>query len=203
MALDIHRSDGRLRASCPASLQFTPSHRRMRYLCLIYWDEQKLATLPADELNALNAAHLDFNDELRRSGHYIEAEALQPSRESRCLRVKQGKPLITDGPFTEAKEMVAGFYLLEVRASPARRTPPSKCGRAGRWKWRAGRKDRPHAESAEFSRAGASAPSASAKDWPHAELTESTEFSRTVSPGGSPNPEETARTNSVDSVDSV
>jgi hypothetical protein len=87
----------------------------VRYLCLIYWDEQKLATLPADELNALNAAHLDFNDDLRRSGHYVEAEALQPSRESRCLRVKQGKPLITDGPFAEAKEMVAGFYLLEVR----------------------------------------------------------------------------------------
>lgn len=87
----------------------------MRYLCLIYWDEQKLATLPADELNALNAAHLDFNDELRRSGHYVEAEALQPARESRCVRVRQGKPLITDGPFAEAKEVVAGFYLLEVR----------------------------------------------------------------------------------------
>ena len=87
----------------------------MRYLCLIYWDEHKLATLPADELNALNAAHLDFNDDLRRSGHYVEAEALQPSRESRCVRVKQAKPLITDGPFAEAKEVVAGFYLLEVR----------------------------------------------------------------------------------------
>jgi hypothetical protein len=87
----------------------------VRYLCLIYWDEQKLATLPAHELNALNAAHLDFNDELRRSGHYIEAEALQPSPASRCVRVKDGKPMITDGPFAEAKEMVAGFYLLEVR----------------------------------------------------------------------------------------
>ena len=87
----------------------------VRYLCLIYWDEHKLATLPAAELNALNAAHLDFNDELRRSGHYIDAEALQPSRESKCLRVKGGKPLITDGPFTEAKEVVAGFYFLEVR----------------------------------------------------------------------------------------
>lgn len=87
----------------------------MRYLCLIYWDEQKLATLPPAELNALNAAHLDFNDELRRSGHWVEAEALTPSRDSVCLRVKGGRPLITDGPFAEAKEMVAGFYLLEVR----------------------------------------------------------------------------------------
>ncbi len=87
----------------------------MRYLCLIYWNERELETLPAAELNALNAAHLDFNDELRRSGHYVEAEALQPQRASTCLRVKGGKPMITDGPFAEAKEVVAGFYLLEVR----------------------------------------------------------------------------------------
>ena len=87
----------------------------MRYVCLIHWDENKLATLPADELNALNAAHLDFNDELRRSGHYVEAEALQPSHASTCVRVKGGKAMITDGPFAESKEVVAGFYLLEVR----------------------------------------------------------------------------------------
>ena len=87
----------------------------MRYLCLIYWNEQKLATLPPAELNALNAAHLDFNDELRRSGHYVEAEALQPSAESRCVRVTGKTPMVTDGPFAEAKEVVAGFYLLEVR----------------------------------------------------------------------------------------
>lgn len=87
----------------------------MRYLCLIHWNEHQLATLPADELNRLNAAHLDFNDELRRSGHYVEAEALQPPAQSACLRVQDGRPVITDGPFTEAKEMIAGFYLLEVR----------------------------------------------------------------------------------------
>jgi hypothetical protein len=82
---------------------------------MIYWDEQKLATLPPAELDALNAAHLDFNDDLRRSGHYVEAETLMPSRESACLRMQGGKPVVTDGPFAEAKEVVAGFYLLEVR----------------------------------------------------------------------------------------
>lgn len=87
----------------------------MRYLCLIYWDENQLQTLPAPELDRLNAAHLDFNDELRRSGHYVEAEALSPSAASTCLRIRDGKTIVTDGPFTEAKEMVAGFYLLEVR----------------------------------------------------------------------------------------
>jgi len=100
----------------PSRMIHTPSRPgTVRYLCLIYWDEHKLATLPADELNTLNAAHLDFNDELRRSGHYVEAEALHPSRISRLVRVKGGRPMITDGPFAEAKEVVAGFYLLEVR----------------------------------------------------------------------------------------
>jgi hypothetical protein len=87
----------------------------VRYLCLIYWNEQQLATLPADELTRLNAAHLDFNDELRASGHLVEAEALQPSSAAACLRIRGGKQVVTDGPFTEAKEMVAGFYLLEAR----------------------------------------------------------------------------------------
>ncbi len=87
----------------------------MRYVCLIHWNERELAELPPAELNRLNAAHLDFNDEIQRSGHLIHADALMPQRESTCLRVKGGKPLITDGPFAEAKEMIAGFYVLEVR----------------------------------------------------------------------------------------
>src|SRR5256885_837394 len=48
----------------------------MKYLCLIYLDEQKMAALPAGEMNALNVGHLALNDALRASGHFIEAEAL-------------------------------------------------------------------------------------------------------------------------------
>lgn len=87
----------------------------MRYVCHIYWDEHRLATLPADELNGLNAAHLDFNEALTRSGHLVAAEALMPSRESAVIRLNAGRATVTDGPFAEAKEVIAGFYLLEVR----------------------------------------------------------------------------------------
>ena len=87
----------------------------MKYLCLIYLDENMLDAMPAPEMNALNAKHLDLNDNLRASGHFIEAEALQPARTSACLRIRQGKTHITDGPYTETKELVAGFYLLEAR----------------------------------------------------------------------------------------
>lgn len=86
----------------------------MKYLCLIYLDEAAMDALPAHEMDALNAGHLDLNDELRRSGHFLAAEALQPSREAARLRKGQ-RAAVTDGPFTESKELVAGFYLLEAR----------------------------------------------------------------------------------------
>jgi hypothetical protein len=86
----------------------------MRYLCLIHLDEAEMAAMPAHEMDALNAGHLDLNNELRASGHFIEAEALQPSREAAYLR-RGKRAAVTDGPFTETKELVAGFYLLEAR----------------------------------------------------------------------------------------
>ncbi|HWE94085.1 MAG TPA: YciI family protein [Tepidisphaeraceae bacterium] len=48
-------------------------------------------------------------------GHLIEAEALQPSSTTACVRVRNGKTNVTDGPFAETKELVAGFYLIEAR----------------------------------------------------------------------------------------
>jgi hypothetical protein len=87
----------------------------MRYLCLIHLNERELAALPAREASDLNARHLDLNDELRRSGNFISAEALEPARTTKCVRLRGGKVSVTDGPYTESKEMVAGFYLLEAR----------------------------------------------------------------------------------------
>ena len=87
----------------------------MKYLCLIHLDERALNAMPAGELNTLNAAHLDFNDGLRESGHFIEAEALAPSSTTTCVRVRKGKATVIDGPFAETKEVVAGFYLIEAR----------------------------------------------------------------------------------------
>ena len=71
--------------------------------------------MPAAEMSALNAAHLDFNDGLRQTGHFIVAEALEPAAATATIRVREGKTNVTDGPFAESKEMVAGFYLIEAR----------------------------------------------------------------------------------------
>ena len=87
----------------------------MRYLCLIYLDESRMAALPQAEMEALNARHLQYNEELLDRGHFVEAEALQPAMAATCLRVRNGKTTLTDGPYAESKEMVAGFYLVEAR----------------------------------------------------------------------------------------
>jgi hypothetical protein len=87
----------------------------MRYLCLIYLDEKQLAAMPQAEMDALNARHLALNEDLLKSGHFIEAEALTPGASATCLRVRNGRPTVTDGPYAETKEMVAGFYLIEAR----------------------------------------------------------------------------------------
>ena len=87
----------------------------MKYLILIHLNERELYAMSEADMSALNARHLDFNNRLRQSGNWIEAEALQPANTSKQVRVRRGKPSITDGPFAESKELVAGFYLIEAR----------------------------------------------------------------------------------------
>ncbi len=87
----------------------------MRYLCLIYLDPKQLGAMPDKEMSALNARHLEFNDQILDSGHFIEAEALQPTAATTCVRVRNGKVALTDGPYAETKEAVGGFYLIEAR----------------------------------------------------------------------------------------
>jgi hypothetical protein len=84
----------------------------MRFLCLIHLDEQAMAKLPHAEMNDLNVRHLALNLELRHSGKLIEASALEPS--AKAVRVRGGGRTVVDGPFTETKELVAGFYLIDA-----------------------------------------------------------------------------------------
>lgn len=86
----------------------------MRYLCLIRFDEAMFAALPAATQNDLNARHMDLNEELRASGHFLAAEALEPARAASVVKVRDGRMSYVDGPYTESKEMIAGFYLLEA-----------------------------------------------------------------------------------------
>ena len=86
----------------------------MRFLCLVSFEPHTLAALSPTEKAALNRNSLAYNDELTRNNHYVTAEALQPVGTARTVRVRQGKALVTDGPFAETKEVVGGFILIEA-----------------------------------------------------------------------------------------
>jgi hypothetical protein len=87
----------------------------MKYLCLIFTEEGKLEALSRSEGEALVREHLDFDETLRQSGHFIVAEALQPIQTATTVRVRNGRMSTTDGPFAETKEQLTGFFLIEAR----------------------------------------------------------------------------------------
>jgi hypothetical protein len=105
----------------------------MKYLCLVYVDERKLDALPKKEMEALVAEALEYDEVLRRSGHYIASAALQRVRNATTLRVQAGKVLTTDGPFAETKEQLGGFILIEAgdlddAIRVASKIPPARFG---------------------------------------------------------------------------
>ena len=105
----------------------------MKFMFMIYHDESVLDALPKEEMQALVDSALDYDDEIRRSGHYIVSGALQPSRTARTIRVQGSKVLVTDGPFAETREHIGGFFLIEARdmdeaCEIASRFPPARLG---------------------------------------------------------------------------
>jgi hypothetical protein len=87
----------------------------MKYLCLIYDEEKKLASMPQTEGDAFMEEYFAFTEGIKQSGHYIGGEALQPVQTATTVRVRNGKISTTDGPFAETKEQLGGYYLIEAR----------------------------------------------------------------------------------------
>ena len=86
----------------------------MKYLCLVYLDEQTWNALSRSEYDALVGEILDFRAELRSNGRLIVADALQHVQPATSLRVRNGTVAVTDGPFAETKEQLGGFYLIDA-----------------------------------------------------------------------------------------
>ena len=105
----------------------------MKYLCLVFYDEKVRNGLSEQESQALIHEALDFDDSLRKSGHQLAAHPLQSVHAATTLRIRNGKTLITDGPFAETNEQIGGFVLIEARdlneaIQLASRIPPARLG---------------------------------------------------------------------------
>jgi hypothetical protein len=87
----------------------------MRYLALIYQEEQDGSTMDPARATEQTAAYDAFTESVRAAGAFLGGEALQPTSAATTVRVRDGRTLTTDGPFAETREALGGFYLLTCR----------------------------------------------------------------------------------------
>ena len=98
----------------------------MKYLCLVYLEAAKMRAVP-------DAECMDCGNDMRNKGVLVAAEPLFPVETAKTLRIRNGKTTITDGPFAETKEQLAGFYLVdapnhEEALKIAAKIPPAREG---------------------------------------------------------------------------
>jgi len=87
----------------------------MKYLCLIYSDESQWPKLPKSDGETMMAEYGEFTAGIKKSGHYVGGNRLQPTATASTVRIRNGKLSTTDGPFAETKEQLGGYYLIDAR----------------------------------------------------------------------------------------
>jgi len=102
----------------------------MKYMLLVYLDEQVLSDSEREHCYVESAR---LTQDLNASGQYLAASPLHPVSTATSVRVRDGKRVVTDGPFAETREQLGGFYLIEARdldeaLNIAERIPPAKFG---------------------------------------------------------------------------
>ena len=87
----------------------------MKYMLLIYDEEKKFETMSEAEGRQLMGDYGQFTQEIQASGHFKTAARLQPTAAATSVRIRDGKRLVTDGPFAETREQLGGYYLIEAK----------------------------------------------------------------------------------------
>ena len=105
----------------------------MQYLLLIYANETEMAARPDAEMTAITADYGAFTQSIVASGAFKAADRLQPASTATTVRARDGKTLLTDGPFAETREQLGGYYLVEAKdldeaTAIAARIPGAKHG---------------------------------------------------------------------------
>ena len=87
----------------------------MQYMLLIYDNEAERNQWPAEEQQRFFGEYLEFTKSIRASGHFRAADRLKSVSTATTVRVREGKQLVTDGPFAETREQLGGYYLIEAK----------------------------------------------------------------------------------------
>jgi len=105
----------------------------MQYLLLIYDKESDWGKLSEVEQNGMMKEYRDFSQSIQQSGHYRAGSQLHPVSKATTVRIRDGKKLVTDGPFAETKEQLGGYYLIDAKdlddaVAIAARVPSARYG---------------------------------------------------------------------------
>jgi hypothetical protein len=87
----------------------------MKYILLIHHDEGVWAGRTQAERQQTYAEYMDFTDQIKRSGQYLAGAPLHPTSSAKSVRIRSGKPIVTDGPFAETREQLGGYFLVDAR----------------------------------------------------------------------------------------
>ena len=85
----------------------------MRYMLLIHSDEKIWASMTPDQAAGAMAAYIAYGDALRAAGKYVDSYQLQPTSTAKCVHVEGGHKGVSDGPFSDTKEALGGYYLID------------------------------------------------------------------------------------------
>ena len=87
----------------------------MKFVCLGYIEPGKFENMPKNERHSMLDECFNYDDQLRANGHFAFGEALQPPKSAKTVCLKNGKVIVTDGPYAETKEQLGGILVLEAR----------------------------------------------------------------------------------------
>lgn len=87
----------------------------MKFVCTMILDTEIAAGMTPEDWKAFDREAMASNERLRQSGHYVTSAELQGADTARTVRVRGGRQMVTDGPFMETKEQLAGFLVLEAK----------------------------------------------------------------------------------------
>ena len=102
----------------------------MRYMLLVYLDEQAMSE---EEREHCYVESAQLTQDLNATGHYVAAGPLHPVATATSVRIREGKRVVTDGPFAETREQLGGYYVIEAKdldeaIAIAERIPPARVG---------------------------------------------------------------------------
>jgi len=87
----------------------------MQYILLIYRNEQEMTAMPPAALNSMMQEYEAFTKAIVQAGQFKAGDRLKPASTASTVRVRNGKTMITDGPFAETREQLGGYYLIEAK----------------------------------------------------------------------------------------